>query len=214
MEFSNVTISGLKTVLFNPKEMLRILELRSMGYYKIKQGILWQNMSKYYKFKSVNTLCEKFNRFINTLKKGRREEMHEKISMVRSKWWKKTYVREILNKYVDLDKSCLTDVEKKQVIDMLYKYKDAFSLRDEIGMCSNIKVEIAVTDKTPFFIRPYHTREEDKKILDREWKRLSYLGILKEGFSAYSSPVLLISRKVMKDKESRNRFQAFKCENS
>ena len=34
---------------------------------------------------------------------------------------------EILDKYVDLDKSCLTDSEKKQVMDMLYKYKDAFS---------------------------------------------------------------------------------------
>ena len=31
-------------------------------------------------------------------------------------------------------------------------------------------------------------------------KRLCYLGILKEGFSAYSSPVMLISRKVTKDK--------------
>ena len=31
-------------------------------------------------------------------------------------------------------------------------------------------------------------------------KKLYYLGILKTGFSAYSSPVMLISRKVMKDK--------------
>ena len=31
-------------------------------------------------------------------------------------------------------------------------------------------------------------------------KRLCYLGILKEGFSAYSSPVVLISRKVIQDK--------------
>ena len=31
-------------------------------------------------------------------------------------------------------------------------------------------------------------------------KRLYYLGILKEGFSAYSIPVMLISRKLMKDK--------------
>ena len=31
-------------------------------------------------------------------------------------------------------------------------------------------------------------------------KRLCYLGILKEGFSAYSSPLMLISRKLMKDK--------------
>ena len=31
-------------------------------------------------------------------------------------------------------------------------------------------------------------------------KRLCYVGILKEGFSAYSSPVMLISRKLMQDK--------------
>ena len=31
-------------------------------------------------------------------------------------------------------------------------------------------------------------------------KRICYLGILKEGFSAYLSPVMLISRKVTKDK--------------
>ena len=37
--------------------------------------------------------------------------------------------KEILDKYIDLEKSCLTDKEKKQVMDMLYKYKDAFSLR-------------------------------------------------------------------------------------
>ena len=30
---------------------------------------------------------------------------------------------------------------------MLYKYKDAFSLRDEIGTCPNTDVEIDVTDK-------------------------------------------------------------------
>ena len=46
--------------------------------------------------------------------------------------------REILDKYVDLDKPHLTEIEKKQIIDMLLKYKDAFSLRDEIGMCPNI----------------------------------------------------------------------------
>ena len=65
---------------------------------------------------------------------------------------------------------------------MIYKYKDAFSLRDEIGTCPNIEIDINVTDKTPFFIRPYHVREKEKRILDRERKGLCLLGILKEGF--------------------------------
>ena len=84
--------------------------------------------------------------------------------------------------------------------ELIYKYKNAFSLRDKIGTCPNIEVEIDVMDKTPFYIRPFHTKEEDKSILEKEVKRLCYLGILEEGFSAYSSPVMLISRKMTKDK--------------
>ena len=73
-------------------------------------------------------------------------------------------------------------------------------MRDEIGTCPNIEIDIDVMGKTPFFIRPYLVKEEDKRILDKEIKRLCYLGILKEGFSDYTSPVMLISRKVTQDK--------------
>ena len=86
--------------------------------------------------------------------------------------------REILKKYTDLETSCLNQEEKGKVMDMLYKYKEAFSLRDEIGTCPNIEVEIEVTGKSPFFIRPYHVREEDKTVIDKEMKRLLY-GYLK-----------------------------------
>ena len=65
---------------------------------------------------------------------------------------------------------------------------------------SKYRGRIDVTDKSLFFIRSYHVKEEDKNIPNREMKRLCYLGILKEGFAAYSSPVILISKKVMKDK--------------
>ena len=43
-------------------------------------------------------------------------------------------------------------------------------------------------------------REEDKKVIEREMKHLCYLGILKGGFSPYSSPVMLISQKLTQDK--------------
>ena len=64
-------------------------------------------------------------------------------------------------------------------MDILFKYREAFSLRNEIGTCLNIEVEIDVTDMSPFFIRPYHVREEDKALIDKEMKRLCYMGILK-----------------------------------
>ena len=54
--------------------------------------------------------------------------------------------------------------------------------------------------QSTFFIRPYHVKEEDKALIDKEMKCLCYLGILKEGCSPYSSPVMLDSRKLTKDK--------------
>ena len=38
----NVMNCGMKMVVFNPKDMLGISDLRSMCYYKIEQGILLQ----------------------------------------------------------------------------------------------------------------------------------------------------------------------------
>ena len=76
----------------------------------------------------------------------------------------------------------MNKAKKEEVRDLLYEYKDALSLKDEIGTCLKIEVEIDVIDKTPFFIRPFHAKDEDKNILDKEMKRLCYLGILKEGF--------------------------------
>ena len=115
--------------------------------------------------------------------------------------------REVLERYINLENSCLTKWEKKEVRSMIYKYKDAFSLRDEIGTCPNIEVEIDFMDKSPLFIRPFHAREEDKALLDKEMKGLCYLGILKEGFSSYSSPVMLVSRKLTKDKRVMTDFR-------
>ena len=114
--------------------------------------------------------------------------------------------KEILDKYINLKDSCLDVKERKQVIEMLYEYKDVFSLRDEIGMCPNIEANIEVTDNSPFFIRPYHVKEEDRAVLHKEMRRLCYLGILKEDFTAYLSPVILISRKLTSDKRIVTEF--------
>ena len=135
--------------------MLGILELRSLGYYKIKQRIPQKNLSKYYRFEKADILYEQFNKYIKTLKRERQEEIQEKYLWLDPSDERKYLTdREILEKYIDLEKSCLTDKEERKVMDMLYKYKEAFSLRNEIGTCPNIEVEIDVRDKSPFFIRP------------------------------------------------------------
>ena len=62
----NVTIldmmnSSLEILILNPKEALGILDLTSLGYYKIKQGGLQQNLGRYYEFESAEKVCAQFN---------------------------------------------------------------------------------------------------------------------------------------------------------
>ena len=54
---------------FDLTEMLGILGLSSLGYYKINQDVLQQNLSKHYHFELADIMCDQFNRFVNLLKK-------------------------------------------------------------------------------------------------------------------------------------------------
>ena len=136
------------TMILNLKEMIGIVDIRSLGYYKIKQGISQQNLSKYYRFEEASKLCKYFNKFVETLKKDR----DQTTSVDKYPWLdpederRNMTDREILEKYINMGASCLNKEEKLKVMDMLYKYKDAFSLRDEIGTCPNIEVDIEVTE--------------------------------------------------------------------
>ena len=65
--------TGKETRILRPKGMIGIVDIRSLGYHKIKQGILQQNLSRYYRFQEAEKLCEYFNKFVDTLKKEREQ---------------------------------------------------------------------------------------------------------------------------------------------
>ena len=92
----DVTNSSLETIIFDPEEMIGILDFRSVGYYKIKQGILQQNLSRYYRFESADTLCEQFNKFVNTLKKEKQKQtknIHGWNRMMKRKYVRQANIR-------------------------------------------------------------------------------------------------------------------------
>ena len=112
--------------------------------------MLQQNLSKFYEFELAENVCNQINNLINTLKKEEKLETGEKYPWLdKTDERKYTSDREILEKYINFDNMCLSE-EKEEVMDMLYYYKEAFSLRDKIGTCPNIEVGIDVTDKSPF----------------------------------------------------------------
>ena len=79
-----VTNSTQEKVTFDPVDMIGVVDLRSLGYYKVKQAVLQQNLSKIYHFETTNTVCNQFNRLINTLRKEEKKgKGKDKISLVR-----------------------------------------------------------------------------------------------------------------------------------
>ena len=59
---------------------------------------------------------------------------------------------QILEKFIDLSDSDLSSSEKDTLLKLVKQYKEAFSLRDEIGKCPNIKIDIDVVDDSPFLL--------------------------------------------------------------
>ena len=99
----DITNTSLDTTRLGPEEVLGILHLRPLGYYKKKQGIQQQNLRKYYRFEKADTLYKQVNKFINTLKKERQqEETKEKYLWLDPNDQKYMTDREILEKYIDL----------------------------------------------------------------------------------------------------------------
>ena len=53
---------------------------------------------------------------------------------------------------------------------------------------------------TPFFVRPFLISEKDKPLMDKQMDRLVSLDILSENNTSHTSPVMLITRKVTREK--------------
>ena len=108
-----ITNKTHKTVTFSRTEMMGIVDLRSLGFYKIKQEVLQEHLGNHYHFELADDVCDQYNRFVNLMRK------EEESSEGKFPWLdgtnKRKYMmdREILDKYVNLDNSCLTKIEKK-----------------------------------------------------------------------------------------------------
>ena len=97
---------------------------------------------------------------------------------------------EILRIKLNLTECSLNDKQKEEFLTKLDDFHDVFSLRDEIGTCPFIEVHLKLKDETPFFVRPYPMREEQK-----EMDVLEHLGIIQKGLTGYSSLVVLVKKK-------------------
>ena len=199
-----------------------ILDLRSVGYFKVgyQKMVNMAESSKVFKMYlyqqvkcGTETEIDRYMRVTGRYKtKGNVSQINEEENVERYKkydpypWLTKDDPRtfqsdeEILHEKIDLSDSALSRKEKSRLMKMLIKYRDAFSLRDEIGECPNLKADIKVIDESPFFVRPFPISEKDKPFMDEQMERLVSLGILSKNSTSHTSPVMLITRKMTKDR--------------
>ena len=200
------------TMLFSTDSALGIVDIRSLGFYNIKHVTLQYNLSK--QLPQYNKIAADHAEQIKTKHVPKHGSHVEHVSQQKLQqsaddpypWLDSQDPRrdmsdeEILRKYIDLNQSILNDSEKEELMQIILKHKSTFSLRDEIGECPNIKIDIDVIDESPFFVRPFPISEEDKPIMDKQMQRLCSLKILSRNTTSHTSPVMLITRKVTKDK--------------
>ena len=215
-----------ETAQLRKDKAVGILDLRSIGYFKVgyQKMVNMAETSKtfkmyHYKQMKSETKTENWSTSDQYMRitgrygneKSRKTQESEKQSELGRKsdpypWLAEDDPRrhqtdeEILYEKIDLSNSALSRKERTRLMKMLIKYRDAFSLRDEIGECPNLKADIKVIDDSPFFVRPFPISENDKPFMDDQMERLVSLGILSKNSTSHTSPVMLITRKLTKDK--------------
>ena len=107
-------INNSNSETLNLRVALGILDLRPLGCYKIKQGVIQQNVSRLYEFESADEVCMQFNNLISTLRKEQRLETGEKFLWLDNSDERKYMSdREILTKYINLDKYMFNGKRKR-----------------------------------------------------------------------------------------------------
>ena len=112
-----ITNKTHETMTFGQMEMIGVVDLRSLGFYKIKQEVLEEHLGTHYHFELADNICSQYNRFVNLMRKEE-DDSEGKFPWLGDTGERKYMAdREILDTYVNLDNSCLTKIEKTQVRD-------------------------------------------------------------------------------------------------
>ena len=193
-----------------------ILDLRSIGYFKVgyQKMVNMAESSKTFKmYQEVWSTSDQYMRVTGKYGNGKNKKIQDSEKHSESGRRSDPYPwladddprryqtdEEILYEKINLSNSALSRKEKTRLMKMPIKYRNAFSLRDEIGECPNLETDIKVRDDSPFFVRPFPISESDKPFMDDQMERLVSLGILSKNSTSHTSPVMLITRKFTKDK--------------
>ena len=108
-----ITNNTNDVVTFDRQDIIGILDISPLGYYKVNQDVLQKHLGEQYHFELAENVCDQFKGFVILLKKE--EEIPEKYPWLDDKDKRKYMTdREILDKYSNLDDPYLTKGKRKK----------------------------------------------------------------------------------------------------
>ena len=66
LKIKNITC---KTITFGRTDMMGVVDLISLCFYKVKQEVLQKHLSRHYHFKLANDVCDQYKKLINLMRK-------------------------------------------------------------------------------------------------------------------------------------------------
>jgi hypothetical protein len=102
---------------------------------------------------------------------------------------------QILKEELDLKTdSVLSDQDRPRLMYKMQKHLPVWSCYGEIGKTDHV-IKLEIDNKEPKYIRSYPCSMADRELIDKEMRRLQLLGVIEEGKSSFSSPVMLVAKK-------------------
>ena len=98
-----VTNKTCKTITFDITDMMGVVDLRSLAFYKIKQEVLQEHLSRHYHFELADNVCDQYNRLVNLMRKEEEKSEGNFPWLDDTDERKHMTDREILDKNINLD---------------------------------------------------------------------------------------------------------------
>ncbi len=101
-----------------------------------------------------------------------------------------------LEENLKLDNSTFSEEQQSELLALLFEHADVFSTGDaDLGHTDMFEHVIDTGNAKPIFQRPYRAEFQKRTIIEREVNKMFSTGLIEPSNSAWSSPVVLVTKK-------------------
>lgn len=103
---------------------------------------------------------------------------------------------EFLKKNLNLSDSALSNEQQDDLRDLIFKYADIFSTGDhDLGETGLVEHMVDTGNSKPIYQRPYRAEHLKRAVIEKEVNKMLENNIIEPSNSAWSSPVVLVTKK-------------------